>query len=89
MEEKEILIKFMYEKHQKLILPLKLAAKEWGSSSSRVSKLFGGEDSLPEDVILRKRIIPKWIFIGKRRFWKITDIAEWICETEKITKVNQ
>lgn len=77
------LVEIMYEKHHKWILSMKEAAIEWGSSYSYVSKLFGGANALPEKLILEKKMIPLWIEYGQRRMWKITDIANWLTETEK------
>ncbi|MBE0515598.1 hypothetical protein [Sulfurimonas sp.] len=81
MTEKEI-VEMMYQKHQKLFLNATEASLEWGSSYSSLSKLFGGKDALPEAVILEKNIIPQWVMVGNKRMWKLTDIAEWILNTE-------
>lgn len=83
MTEKE-LVKLMYEKHEKLLLNATEAPLEWGSSYSTLSKMFGGEDALPESVILEKKLIPRWLKIGKKRMWKLTEIAKWILETDKV-----
>jgi len=72
----------MYHKHQKLLLNATEAPLEWGSSYSALSKLFGGEDAMPETVILEKNIIPRWTKIGSKRMWKLTDIAQWVLNTE-------
>lgn len=84
MTEKE-LVEIMYRKHQKWLLDSEEAPIEWGRSSSYLNKLFGGKDAIPEQIIKNKQIIPKWILIGKRRMWKLTDIAKWILNTEKET----
>lgn len=76
----------MYEKHKKWLLNSREAASEWGSSYSALSKLFGGEEALPEKVILQKQIIPPWVMFGQKRMWKITEIAKWLLETEKGTQ---
>ena len=81
MTAKEI-VEMMYQKHQKLLLNATEAPLEWGSSYSALSKLFGGKDALPETVILEKNIIPQWVMMGNKRMWKLTDIAEWILNTE-------
>jgi len=81
MTEKE-LVDLMYQKHQKLLLNSKEAPSEWGSSYSSLSKLFGGKNALPENLILVKKIIPPWTIINNRRMWKLTDIAKWLIETE-------
>jgi len=82
MTEKEI-VELMYQKHQKLLLSATEAPLEWGSSYSALSKLFGGEDAIPEIVILEKNIIPRWTKIGNQRKWKLTDIAKWLLNTEE------
>lgn len=82
MSEKE-LVQMMYQKHQKWVLSMEEAALEWGSSYSYVSKLFGGANALSEKLILEKQIIPAWIDYRGRRMWKITDIAEWLVNTER------
>lgn len=81
MTEKE-LVEVMYKKHKKLILSAKEAPIEWGSSYSYLNKLFGGKNAIPEKIILEKKIIPKWMNVGKKRMWKITDISQWILNTE-------
>jgi hypothetical protein len=81
MDEVE-LVDMMYKKHQKLMLSAKEAPKEWGSSYSALNKLFGGKSALPENVIIKKNIIPKWTKVGSKRMWKLTDIAKWILCTE-------
>lgn len=81
MTEKE-LVEMMYKKHQKWVLTMEEAAIEWGSSYSYVSKLFGGETAIPDIIILKKQIVPPWITYGKRRMWKLTDIAKWLVNTE-------
>ena len=81
MTNKE-LVEMMYCKHKKLLLNAKEAATEWGSSYSSLNKLFGGENAISEKIILERKIIPKWTKFGKKRMWKITDISEWILNTE-------
>jgi len=83
MTEQE-LVEMMYKKHKKLLLTMEEAAKEWGSSYSKVSKLFGGKDALPEKLILDKKIIPRWIMLGNKRMWKLIDIAKWTLDTERV-----
>lgn len=85
MTEKEM-VEMMYKKHQKLLLNATEAPLEWGSSYSALSKMFGGEDALPESVILEKKLIPRWLKIGHKRMWKLTEIAKWILETEDAKK---
>lgn len=85
MSEKE-LITLMYEKHKKWVLSAEEAALEWGSSYSYLSKLFTKDSPFSEEMILQRKIIPKWIKYGSRRMWKITDIAKWLVETENIDK---
>jgi hypothetical protein len=77
------LVALMYEKHQKMVLSMEVAAIEWGSSYSYVSKLFAKESPLSETMILEKQIIPPWIKYGGRRMWRITDIAKWILNSER------
>lgn len=81
MTEKEM-VEMMYQKHHKLLLNAAEASLEWGSSYSSLTKLFGGRDALSETLILEKNMIPRWIKIGTKRMWKLTDIAQWILETE-------
>lgn len=83
MTEKE-LVKMMYDKHQKWLLNAKETSSECGISYSTLSKLFGGEQALPDTMILQKQIIPPWRMFGQKRMWKITDIANWLIETEKV-----
>lgn len=83
MTEQE-LVEIMYKKHKKLLLTMKEAAKEWGSSYSKVSKLFGGKDALSEKLIIEKNLIPRWTKMGSKRMWKLIDIAKWILNTEEI-----
>lgn len=85
MTEKE-LVEMMYRKHNKWLLNAKEASTEWGSSYSALSKLFGGDDALPEKMILERQIIPPWTMFGQKRMWKITDIAKWLLDTEKMGK---
>lgn len=66
-----------------MLLPANEAAQEWGSSYSALSKMFGGVDALPEKIIMEKKIIPKWIVIKSRRYWKLTEIAKWLLEAEE------
>ena len=80
---KNELVKLLYAKYNKFVLNAHEAAREWGSSYSKLSKLFGGKDALSEKIILERKIIPKWTLLGKKRVWKITDIADWIIETEQ------
>lgn len=82
MTEKEV-VEILYKRYQKMLLTAKEAPEEWGSSYSSLSKLFGGEDAIPEKTILEKKIIPRWTTLGKKRMWKLTDIAKWLLETEK------
>lgn len=82
MTEKE-LVEMMYNKHQKLLLNANEAPVEWGSSYSALSKLFGGDNALAENIILERKIIPKWTKVGHKRMWKLTEIAKWILDTEK------
>jgi hypothetical protein len=83
MTEQE-LVEMMYKKHKKLLLTMEEAAKEWGSSYSKVSKLFGGKNALPEKFILDNKIVPCWTMLGTKRMWKLIDIAKWILNTEEI-----
>lgn len=82
MTEKE-LIQEMYKKHKKWLLNSNEAAQKWGSSYSSLSKLFGGKNAIPEKIILEKKLIPPWVYIGAKRMWKLTEIAKWIIEAEK------
>ena len=83
MNEAE-LVDLLYKRHQKLMLNAKEASLEWGSSYSALNKLFGGENALSDKIILEKKIIPKWIKIGNKRMWKLTDIANWMLNTEEV-----
>lgn len=83
MTEQE-LVKILYDKHNKMVLNAVEASVEWGSSYSSLSKLFGGKNALPERIIREKKIIPEWTQIGSKRMWKLTDIAKWILDTEKV-----
>jgi len=83
MTEQE-LVEMMYKKHKKLLLTMEEAAKEWGSSYSKVSKLFGGKNALSEKFILDNQIVPRWTILGNKRMWKLIDIAKWILDTEKV-----
>lgn len=78
------LVNLMYRKHQKLMLSAKEAPIEWGSSYSALNKLFGGENALSDKIIIEKKIIPRWTKIGNKRMWKLTDIAKWMLNTEKV-----
>ena len=82
MNEKE-LVEMMYQKHQKLLLNTKEAPIEWGSSYSALSKLFGEKSAISEKIIREKHMIPNWTTLGKKRMWKLTDIAKWILDTQK------
>lgn len=85
MIEKE-LVEMIYQKHQKIVLSMQEASVEWGSSYSYVSKLFTKDSPLSEKMLLENKIIPPWIKYGGRRMWKITDIAKWLLDTEKVSK---
>lgn len=82
MTEKE-LVEMMYQKHQKLLLDTKEAPYEWGSSYSALSKLFGEKSAISEKMIREQKLIPNWTQFGKKRMWKLTEIANWILNTEK------
>lgn len=82
MTEKEIMIEKMYEKYGAWLLPVDQAAKEWGMSKSAVNKLFGGANAIPEKIIKSRRIIPLWTMVGKRRRWSLTNIADWVLNTQ-------
>jgi hypothetical protein len=82
MTEKEI-VEVMYDKHEKWFLNMQETAMECGISYSKLSKMFGGKDAIPEKIILEKKIMPPWVYIGTKRMWKITEVVKWIIETER------
>lgn len=82
MTEKE-LVEIMYKKYNKWFLNANETAEECGMSYSKFSKLFGGQNAIPEKIILGKKIIPPWVHIGNKRMWKITEIVKWMSEMER------
>lgn len=82
MTEKEM-VEVMYNKHQKWLLSTEETATACGMSYSKFTKLFGGKDAIPEKIIMEKKTIPAWVYIGATRKWKITEIVKWIIETER------
>ena len=75
-------VKMIYEKYQKMNLDIKEMSQVIGISSSKVTKLFS---DLGEAQILKRKLLPRWRKIGKRRLWSIQEIIEWNDGTE-ITK---
>lgn len=75
-------VKMIYEKYQKMNLDIKEMSQLIGVSVSQTNKLFS---DLGEAQILKRKLLPKWRKIGKRRFWSIQEIVEWNDGTE-ITK---
>ncbi len=78
MTEKDY-VELMYKKYGKMVLNMKEMSKEVGKSYSRVTKMFGGKDAIPEDIILKYNLIPKWRKNEKgRKEWTIKSIIQWI-----------
>ncbi len=82
MTEKDY-VELMYKRYGKTILNMKEMSNEVGKSYSLVTKMFGGKDAIPEDIILRYNLIPKWRKNENgRREWTIFSIAKWLLYEE-------
>lgn len=71
-------VKMIYEKYQKMNLDINEMCQLIGISISTANKLF----NLGETQVLKRKLLPKWRKIGKRRFWSIQEIVEWNDGTE-------
>ena len=80
MTENDI-FKMLYMRHKKMKINLAEACRhgDFGMSYSKASKLFGGKDSLPESIILKNKILPKWEKnISGQKQWSLIEVAKWL-----------
>ena len=72
-------MELVYKKYGKMLLNMKEMSEVIGKSYSSISKKFGGKDAIPEDIILKYNLIPKWRKNENgKRVWTIESIVNWI-----------
>jgi len=71
-------VEIAYKKYGKMVLNMREMCELIGKSYSSVSKKFGGKDAIPEDIILKNNLVPKWKEEEDgRRSWPIPCIVRW------------
>lgn len=82
------IVKLIYEDYHKLVLNTYETAKVCGLSYSRFSKYFGGKDAIDEKNIINEDILPKWFMFGKRRMWKVEEVAKWLANKDIVDQLK-
>ncbi|MDH4943966.1 hypothetical protein [Sulfurimonas sp. C5] len=86
MTNQEFKIKMLYDKYGCFVLDVRQLGTEIKLSCSGIYKIFS---DFSEKQILEHKLLPTWKKVSGRRVWNISDVIEWLDETESVKHQNR